>query len=140
MQGSKREDRCHDFRIRTHLHYLFLWFCLMGSSFIYTLLTLFSFKKGAFFRNGYVSPMRSISISISITQAFFNFKLFFRIKVSENAFNFNQIKSYVYSIFYLICKIWYLFNKVFYIDICRACFILLLLLLLLLNVVTVAVS
>ena len=33
-----------------------------------------------------------------------------------------------------------LFDKVFYIDICRACFILLLLLLLLLNVITVVVS
>ena len=107
--------------------------------YLYTFNLIF-IQKGAFFRNGYVSPMRSISISISITQAFFNFKFFFRIKVSQNAFNFNQIKSYVYSIFYLICKIWYLFDKVFYINICRACFILLLLLLLLLNVVTVAVS
>ena len=33
-----------------------------------------------------------------------------------------------------------LFDKVFYIDICRVCFVLLLLLLLLLNVIAVAVS
>ena len=61
------------------------------------ILTLSSFKKGVFFRNGYFYPMTSISIVMK--QAFFIFKLFFRTKVSQNAFNFNQIESYVYSIF-----------------------------------------
>ena len=72
-------------------------FCLMASCFICRILTSCSFKKGAFVRNGYFSPMRSISIVME--QAFFYFKLFFRTKVSQNAFNFNQLESYVYSTF-----------------------------------------
>ena len=68
------------------------------------ILTLSSFKKGVFFRNGYFYPMRSISIVMK--QAFFIFKLFFRTKVSQNAFNFNQIESYVCSIFYCDTLIW----------------------------------
>ena len=48
--------------IRTHLHYLFSCFCLMMSCFICIILTLSSFKMGVFFRNGYVFPIRSISI------------------------------------------------------------------------------
>ena len=48
--------------VRTHLHYLFSCFCLMVSCFICRNLTLPSFKKGVFVRNGYFSPMRSISV------------------------------------------------------------------------------
>ena len=48
--------------VRTHLHYLFKCFCLMVSCFICRNLTLPSFKKGVFVRNGYFSPMRSISV------------------------------------------------------------------------------
>ena len=48
--------------VRTHLHYLFSCSCLMVSCFICRNLTLPSFKKGVFVRNGYFSPMRSISV------------------------------------------------------------------------------
>ena len=46
----------------THLQYLFSCFCLMVSCFICRNLTLPSFKKGEFVRNGYSAPMRSISV------------------------------------------------------------------------------
>ena len=42
--------------------HLFSCFCLMVSCFICRNLTLPSFKKGVFFRNGYFSPMRSIAV------------------------------------------------------------------------------
>ena len=48
--------------LRTLLQYLFSCFCLMVSCFICRNLTLPSFKKGVFVRNGYFSPMRSISV------------------------------------------------------------------------------
>ena len=48
--------------IRAHLHYLFSCFCLMVNCFICRNLSLPSFKTGAFVRNGYISPMRSISV------------------------------------------------------------------------------
>ena len=38
--------------------------------------------------------------------SFFYFKLFFRTKVSQNAFNFNQIESQVYSIFQCDTLLW----------------------------------
>ena len=38
--------------VRTHLHYLFLCFCLMVSRFICKNLILLSFKKRVFVRNG----------------------------------------------------------------------------------------
>ena len=44
------------------LHYLFSYFCLMVSCFICRNLNLPLFKKGALVRNGYFSPMRSISV------------------------------------------------------------------------------
>ena len=50
--------------VRTHLHYLFSCFCLMVSCFIGRNLTLSSFKKSVFVRNGYFSPMTSISVVI----------------------------------------------------------------------------
>ena len=39
-------------------------FCLMVSYYICRNLTLPSFKKGVFVRNGYFSPMRSISVVV----------------------------------------------------------------------------
>ena len=50
--------------VRTHLHYLFSCFCLMVSCFICRNLTLPSLKKGAFVKNGYFSPVRSISVAM----------------------------------------------------------------------------
>ena len=47
--------------LHLHLH-LFSCFCLIVSCFICRNLTLPSFKKGVFVRNGYFSPMRSISV------------------------------------------------------------------------------
>ena len=47
---------------RTHLHFFFSCFCPMVSCFICRNLTLSSFSKGAFVRNGYFSPMRSTSV------------------------------------------------------------------------------
>ena len=44
------------------LHYLFSCFCLMVSCFICRNLNLPLFQKGALARNGYFSPMRSISV------------------------------------------------------------------------------
>ena len=52
----------HASRVLTHFHYFFLCSCLMVSCFICRNLTLPSFKKGVFVRNGYFSPMRSISV------------------------------------------------------------------------------
>ena len=80
--------------VRTYISFYVLSYVVC---FIYRILTLSSFKKDAFVRNGYFSPRRSISIAMK--QAFFYFKLLFRTKVSQNAFNSNQIESYVYSIF-----------------------------------------
>ena len=62
--------------------------CLMVSCFICRNLTLPSFKKDVSVRNGYFSPMRSISVFVK-----FYFKFFFPIRVSQNTFNFNQIES-----------------------------------------------
>ena len=50
--------------VREHLRYLFSCFCLMVSCFICKNLTLPSFKKGVLVRNGYFSPMRSISVAM----------------------------------------------------------------------------
>ena len=48
--------------VTTHLHYLFSCFCLIVTFFICRNLTIPSFKKGVFARNGYFSPKRSISV------------------------------------------------------------------------------
>ena len=48
--------------VRTYIMYLFSCFCLMVSCFICRNLTVPSFKKGVFVRNGYFSPIRSISV------------------------------------------------------------------------------
>ena len=87
----------HSSCVRTHLHYLFSCSWLMVFCFICRNLTLPSFKKGVFVRNGYFSSMRSISVVMK--SALFYFKLFFQTKVSQSAFNFNQIEPCVYSIF-----------------------------------------
>ena len=50
--------------VRTHLHYLFSYFCLMLSSFICKNLILPSFRNGVYVRNAYFSPMKSISVVI----------------------------------------------------------------------------
>ena len=55
--GEEQDASC----VRTHLHHFFSCFRLMVS-FICRNLTLASFKRGVFFRNGYFSPMRSISV------------------------------------------------------------------------------
>ena len=55
--------------------------------------TLPLFKKDVSVRNCYFSPMRSISILMKHEISFFYFKLFFRTKVSQNTFSFNQIES-----------------------------------------------
>ena len=57
-QGEGYHASC----LRTHLHYLFSCFCLVASCFICRNLTLPSFKRGVFVRNGYFCPMRSISV------------------------------------------------------------------------------
>ena len=50
--------------VRMHLLYLFSCFCRMVSCFICRNLTFPLFKKDVFVRNGYFSPMRSISVII----------------------------------------------------------------------------
>ena len=62
LQMRTGGERYHASCVRTHLHYLFSCFCLMVSCFICRNLTLPSFKKGVFVRNGCFSPMRSISV------------------------------------------------------------------------------
>ena len=69
--------------VSTHLHYLFSCFCFMLSCFVCRNLTFPSFKKGAFVRNCYFSPMRSISVVMKL--AFFNFKFLLETKVSQSA-------------------------------------------------------
>ena len=59
----------------------------------YRNLTLPLFTKDVFVTNCYFSPMRSISILMKHEISFSYFKLFFRTKVSQNAFSFNQIES-----------------------------------------------
>ena len=56
----------------------------------------FSFIQKVCIRNGYFSPLRLISVVMK--SAFFYFKLLFRIKVSQNGFNFNQIKNIILAI------------------------------------------
>ena len=62
VQVRTGREGYHASSVRTHLLYLFSCFCLMVSCFICRNLTLLSFKKGVFVRNGYFSPMRSISV------------------------------------------------------------------------------
>ena len=95
MRTSAYRGRgCHGSCVRTHLHYAFscFWqhFCLIVYDFICRNLTLPLFKndvcqKRLFFSNEINFCLYEIS--------FFNLKLFFRTKVSKNAFNFNQIES-----------------------------------------------
>ena len=54
-------EEYHTSCVRTHLYYLFSHFFLMLSCFIRRNLTLPSFKKCLFVRNGYFFIMRSIS-------------------------------------------------------------------------------
>ena len=86
-EGEGHQASC----LRTLLQYLFSCFCLMVSCFVCRNLTLPLFRKGAFVRKGYFSPM--ISISVVMKWASFYFKLLFRTKVSQNGFNFNQTES-----------------------------------------------
>ena len=74
-------ERYHVSYVHKHLYYLFSSFCLIVSCFICRYLSLPSFKKCVFVRNGYFSPMGSISVVMK--QAFFYLKLFFRTKVSK---------------------------------------------------------
>ena len=55
VQVHKEGEGRHTSCVRTHLHYLFSCICLMVSSFICRNLTLPSFKKGVFVRNGSIS-------------------------------------------------------------------------------------
>ena len=64
-------------------------FCLIVSFFICINLTLPLFKKDKFVRNGYFSPTRSVSV-----ERLFYLRLFLPTKVSQKAFNFNQIESF----------------------------------------------
>ena len=56
-------------------------FCTMVSPFICINLTLPSFKKDVFFRNGYFSPVRSISVVMK--QAFFSLNYFSEPKLAK---------------------------------------------------------
>ena len=76
--GAYRGEGYHAPCIHTHLRYLFYVFVLC------CLVLFIEIKKDAFVPNGYFSPMRSISIVIK--QAFFCFKLFFRINTSHKRF------------------------------------------------------
>ena len=67
--------------VRRHLHNLFSCFFLMVSCFICRNLTLPSFKKGLFVRNGYFSTMRSISAVMK--QAFFTLNCFSEPKLAK---------------------------------------------------------
>ena len=90
--GTNRERGLSCLMCTYALHHLFSCFCLMVPCFICRNLTLLSFKKGVFVRNGYFSPMRSTSVVMKIT--FFTLNcFFFRTKVSQNTFNSNQIDS-----------------------------------------------
>ena len=60
LQMCTEGEGYHVSCVRTQLHYLFSYFCLMMSCFICRNLTLPSFKKCVFVKNGYFSPMRSI--------------------------------------------------------------------------------
>ena len=107
--------------VRTHLHYLFSCSCLTVSCFICRNLNLSSFRKGVFDRNGYFSPMRSISVVMNLRST-----LYFK------------VVTYFGKIFCSVARrfIWSIILHRY-----RAFFILLLLsLLLLLNVITVVVS
>ena len=62
LQMRKEGEGYHASCVRTYLHYLFSCFCLMVSCCICRNLTLTAFEKGVFLRNGYFSPIRSISV------------------------------------------------------------------------------
>ena len=84
---------CHTSGVRTY--YLFSCFrqhfCVIVSCFICRNLALTLFIKGLFVRDGYFSS--AISIYVCHEISFFCSKLFLQIKVSKNAFNFNQIEA-----------------------------------------------
>ena len=87
LQMRTEGEGCHNSCLRTYIHYLFSWFCHMVSYFICRNLTLPSFKTGVsqkwlFFFNEINFCCNEIIL--------FNFKLLFRIKVSQNGFNFYQ--------------------------------------------------
>ena len=71
----------HTSSVRTHLHHLFSCFCLMVSCFICRNLTLPSFKKSVFVRNGYFSPKRSISVAMK--SDFFTLNCFSKPKLAK---------------------------------------------------------
>ena len=146
-KAAYRGRECHASCVRTHLHYLFscFWqhFCLIVSFFICRNLTLSLIKKKCvhqkqlFFSNNVSFCCHEIR--------FFYIKLFLRSKVSQNAFNFNQIESWIYSIFSYDVLLWknpvqcsagnkiyfiflILFKKIFNVDVYRVCLILLFLL------------
>ena len=62
LQIGTRGEGYHASCVRTHLHHLFSRFSLIVPYFICRNVTLPSFKKSVFVRNGYFSPMRSISV------------------------------------------------------------------------------
>ena len=80
-QVRKWGDGYHASCIRKHLHYLFSCFCLMVSCFICRNLTLPSFKKGVFLKNGYFSPTRLISVVMK--EAFFTLNCFSKPKLAK---------------------------------------------------------
>ena len=86
--------RCHASFVRTHLHYLFsaFWqyFCLMVSRFIYKNKIQKTVRMIIFLqRNQFLSSWNKL----------FLLKIIFTNKVSQNTFSFNQMESWVYSIF-----------------------------------------
>ena len=89
-------------RRRGAVTYLFscswLHLSVVVSSIIRRNLILSSFKEGVLVRNGYFSPMRSMSVTKK--QDFF--QLFLWTKFMQNIFSFYKIESWVYSIFQLI--------------------------------------
>ena len=62
VQVPTEGEGYHTLCVGTHLYYLFLCSRLTVSCFICRNLTLASFKKGVFVRNGYFCPMRTISV------------------------------------------------------------------------------
>ena len=60
VQVRKRGEVYHASCVRTHLRYLFSCFCLMVSCFICRNLTLPSFRKGVFVRNGSISVVMKV--------------------------------------------------------------------------------
>ena len=114
-------QRYHVSSVRTHFYVVVLWCLFYLQKFYLTFI-----QKGCACQK-WLFLSNEISFYFHKTSVFY-FKLCFRTKVSQNIFNFNQIDLIIQCDTLLLKKTCAaqhedLFDKLFYIDIYRVCFI-----------------